>query len=138
MYKISEFKQKKGKIVESEVFNHILNNFYLWKHSVTQLEKRTNLVVRRKDGKLDNKRTKENIINNIKNNRILAYYNTDGSVNIATSRYTYYVFIYQQESDNEHIKDKWLLCTYKEPSWYNISVFDKRKLAEQGYDRKVV
>lgn len=135
MFSVEEFKKKKGKIVEYDVFNHILENFYLWKHSVTQLGKRSNLIVRGTNGKLNNKKTKENIVRDIKTNRILAYYNTDGSVNIAVSKFNYYVFIYQEDSDNEHIKGKWLLCTYKEPSWNGIDIFKKRKMAEEGYDR---
>ena len=67
---------------------------------------------------------------------VLAYYNTDGSVNIAVSEYNYYVFEYQDENASEHIVDKWRLVTYKEPSWYGINIYDKQQMAKNGYDRK--
>jgi len=57
---------------------------------------------------------------------ILAYYNTDGSVNIALNRYEYIVVA----PNNYHI------ITFKEKSLNDIDIFEKREMAIRGYGRK--
>ena len=136
MYRIDDFKSKMGEQIESEVLEHILNNFFLSSHSIEKLNDRSNLLIKYKDGNVNKKLTKANIINDIRQNMVLAYYNTDGSVNIAVSEYNYYVFEYQDESASEYVQDKWRLVTYKEPSWYGINIYDKQQMAKNGYDRK--
>ena len=136
MYRIDDFKSKMGEQIESEVLEHILNNFFLSSHSIEKLNDRSNLLIKYKDGNVNKKLTKANIVNYINQNMVLAYYNTDGSVNIAVSEYNYYVFEYQDESASEYVQDKWRLVTYKEPSWYGINIYDKQQMAKNGYDRK--
>lgn len=133
MYNKQDFKNAHGKKISQSVLEHILSNFYLWKHSIEKLKQRSDLVVE-KNGEINKFLTKKNIVEDIRNNMILAYYNTDGSVNIAVDDYIYYVFEYQDE--NSQHPDKWLLYTYKEPSWYGIDIYEKQQLAIKGVDRK--
>ena len=57
---------------------------------------------------------------------ILAYYNTDGSINIALNGYEYIVV------DPNNYK----IITFKEKSLNNIDIFTKREMAVNGYGRK--
>lgn len=57
---------------------------------------------------------------------ILAYYNTDGSINIALNSYEYIVVA----PNSYHI------ITFKEKSLNNIDIFTKQQLAIKGYGRK--
>lgn len=61
---------------------------------------------------------------------LIAYFNTDGSVNVAYDVYNYLVVKY-----NEHY-DRWSALTWKEKSWNNKTVFDKQNMAKCGYGRK--
>jgi hypothetical protein len=61
-------------------------------------------------------------------NPVLAYYNTDKSVNIAINEYEYLVvapYTYK-------------VITFKEKSHNNINIFAKRELAKQGKKRYVM
>lgn len=119
----------KGEELTNQEVNEILKNFYLWKHSITRLEQRTNLVSRN-NGKFDKYKTKGNIYQLIKHNKKLAYFNIDGTVNIAIDDFNYFVFKYIDE------RSKWLCYTFKEPSYNNVSIYDKRELALKGISRK--
>lgn len=57
---------------------------------------------------------------------LLAYYNTDGSVNIALNSYEYIVVA----------PDSYSVITFKEKSLNNIDIFAKREMAIKGYGRK--
>lgn len=57
---------------------------------------------------------------------ILAYFNTDGSVNIALNGYEYIVVA----PNSYHI------ITFKEKSLNDIDIFTKREMAIKGYGRK--
>ncbi len=129
MFNKQDFINAHGKEVEGKVIAHILKNFYFCNHAITRLEERTNLIVRDKNGAFNKYLTKINIVNDIVRNKVLAYYNTDGSVNIAIDEYNYYVFEYQED------RDKWLLHTFKEPSWNKITIFQKQELAIRGISR---
>ena len=59
-------------------------------------------------------------------NPIVAYYNTDKSINIALNEYEYLVVA----------PDSFVVMTFKEKSWYSINIFDKQNMAKNGYDRK--
>lgn len=63
-------------------------------------------------------------------NPVLAYFNTDGSVNIAKDEYNYLVCAYSEDYDN------WRAITWKEKSHNNITIFQKQEFAKNGYDRK--
>lgn len=62
---------------------------------------------------------------------LVAYFNTDGSVNVALDEYNYLVVQYC-----EHFKN-WKAVTWKEKSWNSKTVFDKQRMAKAGYGRKV-
>ena len=57
---------------------------------------------------------------------LLAYYNTDGSINIALNSFEYIVIA----------PDSYSVITFKEKSLNNIDIFAKRELAIKGYGRK--
>lgn len=59
---------------------------------------------------------------------MVAYYNTDGSINIAFDRFTYLVV---------SPKD-YKVITIKEKSHNNIDIWDKLEMARQGKDRKIM
>lgn len=58
----------------------------------------------------------------------LAYYNTDGSINVAIDNYRHFVF--------KAINDgKYLMITIKNPSMDGYTVWEKYKFAKRGFDR---
>jgi hypothetical protein len=57
---------------------------------------------------------------------VLAYFNTDGSINIALNNYEYIVV-----APNDYC-----IITFKEKSLNNIDIFAKREMAIKGYGRK--
>lgn len=62
-------------------------------------------------------------------NPLIAYFNTDGSINIALNSFEYLVIATNQKP--------YKVITYKEKSHNNIDVFVKREMAMQGKGRKV-
>lgn len=128
-YTVEAFKNAHGKLVEKNVLEHIKSNYLLSGHAKTQLKKRSGMLIEREDGSINYYETKR-LINKAIDSNILAYYNTDGSVNIAIGDYEYFVFCYNEDRNN------WTMITYKEPSWYGISIHEKRKMAIDGFDRK--
>lgn len=129
MTRIDEFKLKHGQEIGLELLNEIKSNYYISKHAQEQLEKRSDVVVKFNDGRIDFRNTKSNI-NNLLSQNILAYFNTDGSVNIALNEYYYFVFSWNED------RHSWTMITYKETSWYGINIFDKRQMALDGFDRQ--
>lgn len=117
-----------GDIVSQEVIDEIKSGITITNHALKRLEWRSGMVVRFENGSINYKETIRNIKYRI-NHRILAYYNTDGSINIAINRYNYFVFAKDEE------RNVWVLITYKEQSYNDNDVFYKRKLALQGIER---
>lgn len=126
---LNELKLKHGELVSPEVIEEIKFSYYITKHAREQLVKRSDMLVEFYPGKMDVSTTKKNI-NKMIDNNILAYYNTDGSINIALNEWNYFVFVYDEQKDN------WSLVTYKEKSWYSKTIFEKRQMAIDGFDRK--
>ena len=60
-------------------------------------------------------------------NCILAYYNTDGTINSAFDEYTYLVVA----------PEGFKVVTIKEKSHNNINIWAKYDMARNGYDRKI-
>lgn len=60
-------------------------------------------------------------------NCILAYYNTDGTINIAFDEYAYLVVA----------PEGFKVVTIKEKSHNNINIWAKYDMARNGYDRKI-
>lgn len=129
LFNINTFKNLHGEEISNEVLVHIQNNFFISKHAQEQLSSRSNLLSKNVDGTINFFRTKR-LINAAIDKNILAYFNTDGSVNIAIGDYEYFVFCYNEDKNN------WTMVTYKEPSWYGISIQQKRQMAIDGFDRK--
>ena len=135
---IEQLKLKHGQDVNKDFIDSILSNVRLSRHSIEEMRVRTsfvNLVVDKdetfEDGtpKVDFAKTIENIKSAI-SKYVLAYINTDGSINVALSDYDYFVFAYNEEREN------WTLVTFKEKSWYDKTIWEKRQMALNGFDRK--
>ena len=129
MGRIDDFKKLHGQDIGSKIYNEIKSNYIISKHAQEQLSSRSDLLVLFDDGRINFGATKRNI-NNAMDNCILAYFNTDGSVNIALTKYYYFVFAWNEERGN------WTMITYKETSWYGIDIFEKQKMALDGFDRQ--
>lgn len=129
MDKIEELKKLHGKDISTSLYKEIRGNYFLSRHAQEQLEKRSDLLVKFEDGKINFGATKRNI-NAAMDNAVLAYINTDGSVNIALDDYNYFVFAWNED------KGSWTMITYKEMSWYSITIWEKQKMALEGFDRQ--
>jgi predicted secreted hydrolase len=129
MNRIEEFKKLHGQNISSEVYQDIKDNYFISKHAQEQLEKRSDLLVKLPDGRINFTATKRNI-NQAMDDYVVAYYNTDGSVNIALNDYNYFVFAWNEE------RYSWTMITYKEMSWFSITIWDKQKMAIDGFDRQ--
>ena len=100
----------RGEKLTQEELGEIANNFILSVHAKEKIAERH-----------PNANIKEIILN-----PIVAYYNTDKSINIALNKYEYIVIA----------PDSYKVITFKEKSWYSKTVFDKQDMARNGYDRK--
>ena len=127
--RIDELKKLHGQDISVSLYKEIRGNYFLSKHAQEQLEKRSDLLVKYEDGKINFGATKRNI-NAAMDNAVLAYYNTDGSVNIALDDYNYFVFAWNPD------RGSWTMITYKEMSWYSITIWEKQKMALDGFDRQ--
>lgn len=103
----------RGQLLNRDELDEIANNYILTKHAKEMIEKRC-----------PNLNVKYSI-----QNPILAYFNTDGSVNIAISDFEYLVVVLD--------KFPYKVITFKEKSHNGIDIFFKRYLAQTGYCRKV-
>lgn len=100
----------RGENLTKEELQEIADNFILSTHAKNMIKKRN-----------PNANIKEIILN-----PIIAYYNTDKSINIALNEYEYLVVA----------PNSYVIVTFKEKSWYSKTVFDKQDMARNGYDRK--
>ncbi len=103
-----------GELLTRKELKIISNNFILSKHARERLFER-----------FPNINIKECI-----RNPILAYWNTDGSINVAIDRFNYIVLVQKGL--------KFLIITFKEKSLNNIDIYRKRELALSGYSRKLI
>lgn len=124
MSRIDEFKKHHGEKISKELLDEIMRNYRISHHAQEQLSKRSDMFV---PGNLaaTKMRVNEKLIDNI-----LAYFNTDGSVNIAINEWNYFVFCYDEN------RMYWNMVTFKEQSWYGKNIFEKREMAINGFDRK--
>lgn len=124
----------KGKRLTKKEVNQILKNFYLTTHSVKQLSnRRWEVIVWDSKGRIDLDLTKENVIEDIRKNLYIAYFDTDKSVNVAIDDFNYYVFAPSLIGNKVKY---WTLVTFKEPSVNGVNVFEKQKYAEINHVRK--
>lgn len=105
--------KNRGENLTQEELSEIANNFYISKHAVERLRERGRVNIRQ-----------------LVLNPLVAYFNTDGSVNVAQDEYNYLVFSYDEFHKN------WKVVTWKEESWHGKTVFDKQQMARNGYGRK--
>ena len=140
MTKIEELKARHGQEVSLDfIKSNILSNLRLTKHSIQEMRNRTSFVdlVVDKDEYFEDGTPKVNFGATIRNirkaidNYILAYINTDGSINVALSDYDYFVFAYNEK------EGLWNLVTFKEMSWYGNTIQEKHHMAIVGFDRKL-
>lgn len=127
---LNEFKAAHGTEVSKDIYDYMLNHFIISKHAIERLkDRKSSLIEQDAAGQICFKGTKEKIRAALKK-PYLAYFNTDGSINAATGPCTYFVFTLLEDAEN------FLMVTYKEPSWFGMTIDDKRRLALQGVDRK--
>lgn len=105
--------KNRGEDLTKEELNEIANNYYISLHAKERLQERGNVNIR-----------------NLVLNPLVAYFNTDGSVNVAMDEWNYLVFAYSEKHQN------WTVVTWKEESWHGKTVFDKQEMARNGYGRK--
>lgn len=103
----------RGQLLIQSELDEIANNYILTKHAEKMIGIRCpNLNVR----------------NSIRN-PILAYFNTDGSVNITLNSYEYLVVA---------LDDKpYRVITFKEKSYNGVTIYEKWSFAKNGYSRKL-
>lgn len=99
------------------MIQEIANNFKLTNHARERLQERF--------GTLDREVIKNAILSNV-----LWYENTDGSYNIAINDWEYFVFVITDKGEP-------LMVTFKERSMNSVNIYEKLRLAEAGYGRKV-
>ena len=102
----------RGEEVSKEELNYISENYILTRHAQEMIEKRHSDIS-----------VKESI-----QNPMIAYFNTDGSINCAINRDEYFVIA----TDCNPFR----IVTFKEKSWYGKDVLEKREMAKNGFDRK--
>lgn len=99
---------KHGELLTKEEINYIAESYRLSAHATQRVSER-----------LMNGDIKNAILNSI-----LAYYNTDGTINVAIDECSYFVF-----TDNGY------MITFKEPSHNGVTVYKKWELAKKGISR---
>lgn len=102
----------RGENLTKEELQEIYRNLRFTKHSIERLAQRGS--------------TKVEVYNTIKK-PFIAYFNTDGSINIAPNNWQCYII------ERDRYNDGYVLITYKEEVW--LSMKDKQKLAQKGVDR---
>ena len=105
--------KNRGEELTQEERNEVANNLHITNHCKQRLNERVDVDVYK-----------------LIRNPMIAYFNTDGSMNFALDKWNYLVVA----------RDDYHKCynavTWKELSWYGNDVYDKQRLAKAGYDRK--
>lgn len=104
----------RGEILEKSELQEIANCYFVTPHAMKRLNERG---------------LKKEDLTNIILNPLLAYFNTDGTINIAKDKDHYLVVDY-----NNYYKN-YVIITYKEPSLNGKNIFEKQQLAIEGKDR---
>lgn len=103
----------RGQLLRRQELNEIADNYILTKHAKEMIETRC-----------PNLNVKDSI-----RHPVLAYFNTDGSVNIALNSYEYLVVSLE--------RIPYAVITFKEKSYNGVDIYRKRYLAKNGYCRKL-
>ena len=104
----------RGQRLNTSELEEIANNYIITKHAKERIH---------------NRFPELNVTKAIKE-PLLAYFNTDGSVNIALNEFEYLVV------GTDRIP--YPIITFKEKSHNNITIFEKQEMAQNGYNRKIV
>lgn len=108
-------KKNRGEVLTTSELAEIASNFFISKHAKMRILERSELNTVEK--------IKEKILH-----PYVAYFNTDGSINIAVDRYNYFVVVEKENGG-------FLIITYKEPSLHGIDILTKQSLAKKGKAR---
>ena len=105
---------KGGQLVSKELLEYISKHYYVGYHASERLKERGQDITD---------------ITKVILNPTLAYYNTDGSINLGVDDYRYFVII--KEGQNYKI------ITFKETRIEpRVSIYERRELALKGIDRR--
>lgn len=115
-----------GKTVSKGVLHYISDHFELYYHSICRMKDRGFL----KDVPDFDNATIKKVVKQVIYNPYLAFYNTDGTINICIDENHYFVFAYNPDEKN------YTCITYKESSKNGYTVNDKILLAKKGVIRK--
>lgn len=108
-------KKNRGEVLTQSELLEIASNFIISRHAKDRLLERSDFDTVEK--------IKEKILN-----PYVAYFNTDGSINIAVDKYNYFVVVERNDGG-------FLIVTYKEPSLNGIDILTKQSLAKKGKSR---
>lgn len=103
-------------LVSRKKIEYIAHNHIITEHAQKQISERC-----------FNANVKQMILNSV-----LWWVNTDGTINIATDLYHYFVV----SCEKVDMIDKFIILTYKDKSLNNYSVIDKFIFAYKGIERK--
>lgn len=106
--------KNRGEELTSAELKEIYNSLFISKHARERLRERVPVYIKQ-----------------LFESPLVAYFNTDGTVNVALDEYNYLVVQYCEHFQN------WKVVTWKEKSWNSKTVFDKQRMAKAGYGRKV-
>lgn len=123
-------KMHAGDEVKIDEVIELLRDCYITKHAIQRMTQRGDLVVYNVDNhKINWRDTFINIKFAIRNS-LVSYVNIDidgnKSINCCIDEYNYFVFAPSQDGG-------WCMVTYKEPSHNKINVFEKQKMAMNGF-----
>lgn len=107
--------EKHGELVPESVLMEISRNYRISAHALARMKERGVFA---------------NEIRQLFQKPFMAYYNTDGTINIAEDETHYFVI----SKKNKY--GKYTIITYKEPSIFEKCVSYKRCLALQGKERR--
>lgn len=110
-------KLNRGERLTNAELQEIATNYCLTNHAKDRIKKRG---------------ISKNQIKDIILNPLIAYFNTDYSINIAKDQHHYFVIVYNKN------QNKYVIVTYKEPSSNGKTISEKQEMAKKGYDRKKI
>ena len=111
------------RMLSKDELYEVSNNIKFTYHAIDRLNVRLDLDVEVYGDRV--------IIMDLIRNSCLAYYNTDGSINVGINEFEYFVFIPKSKYSHTY----YLMITFKERSLNNITLQRKYELACKGVSR---
>lgn len=108
--------KNRGEELTKQDLEEISQNFRCSRHAKEQLERRL----------INGERVS---IRKLLKDPLLAYFNTDQSINVALDKFHYAVIVYSER------EGFFKVVTWKEDSWNGIDIYKKQELAKQGISR---